>query len=176
MHELGIVFHIIRSVERVCEQNHISQVSAVTLELGQVSGVIPHYLYDAWKWAAAKHEVTASAELKVEEIVALTLCEDCQTTYPTLEHGKTCPTCGSTHTYLLCGQEVLIKEIETPEPESVETGALEPAPTEKNHAHTSSTSAAMPDAVEAAHPLNIAELHAALVASIEKNVAVAWYD
>lgn len=150
MHELGIVFHIIRSVERVCEENHIQHVSAVTLELGQVSGVIDHYLYDAWKWASAKHEVTAGAELKVEEIPALTFCEDCQTTYATLEHGKTCPNCGSAHTYLLQGQEVMIKEIETPEPE--------PSSRPDFAAHSKSASQqGQPDAVEAAHPLNIAD-------------------
>ena len=40
MHELGIVFHIIRSVEEVGRENRIRRVSAVTLELGEVSGVV----------------------------------------------------------------------------------------------------------------------------------------
>ena len=33
MHELGIVFHIIRSVEDVARENNIHRVSSVTLEL-----------------------------------------------------------------------------------------------------------------------------------------------
>ena len=48
MHELGIVFHIIRSVEGVARENNLRRVSSVTLELGEVSGVISSYLTDCW--------------------------------------------------------------------------------------------------------------------------------
>ncbi len=40
MHELGIVFHIIDSVEAVGKENSLQAVSSVTLELGEVSTVI----------------------------------------------------------------------------------------------------------------------------------------
>ena len=40
MHELGIVFHIIRSVEEVGRANQVRHISAVALELGEVSGVV----------------------------------------------------------------------------------------------------------------------------------------
>ena len=52
------------------------------------------------------------AELKIEQIEAVTFCEECQKEYPTVEHGKICPYCGSENTYLLRGNEFLIKEIE----------------------------------------------------------------
>ena len=52
MHELGIVFHIIRGVEEVGRKNRVKRVSAVTLQLGEVSGVVEHYLQDCWRWAA----------------------------------------------------------------------------------------------------------------------------
>ena len=44
MHELGIVFHMIKTVERIAEENVLTSVSSVTLELGEVSGVVPHEL------------------------------------------------------------------------------------------------------------------------------------
>ena len=53
MHELGIVFHIIDSIEEVGRQNKLRRVSTVTLELGEVSGVVDTYLVDCWHWAAA---------------------------------------------------------------------------------------------------------------------------
>ena len=115
MHELGIVFHIIRTVEDACRDNVILRVSSVTLQLGEVSGVVPHYLEDAWRWASNKNPLVAGAELKVEEIPAVTYCEECQKTYETVAHGKTCPHCGSSRTYLVQGQEVMVKEIETPD-------------------------------------------------------------
>ena len=44
MHELGIVFHVIRAVEDIGRQQQLTDVASVTLELGQVSGVVPHEL------------------------------------------------------------------------------------------------------------------------------------
>ena len=45
MHELGIVFHIIRTVEDVAKQNDVSRIRRVTLQLGEVSGVVESYLH-----------------------------------------------------------------------------------------------------------------------------------
>ena len=54
MHELGIVFHVIKSVEKIGEENGLTNVSSVTLELGEVSGAIPHELESCWNWAVKK--------------------------------------------------------------------------------------------------------------------------
>jgi hydrogenase nickel incorporation protein HypA/HybF len=113
MHELGVVFHIIRSVEQVVNENDLSEVRSVTLELGEVSTVIPSYLQDVWKWAVInRSEHMKDAELIIETIPAVTYCESCHKTYGTIEHGKTCPYCGGDDTYLLAGNEFNIKEIE----------------------------------------------------------------
>ena len=45
MHELGIVFHIIRTVEDVARQNDVTRIRRVTLQLGEVSGVVESYLH-----------------------------------------------------------------------------------------------------------------------------------
>lgn len=52
------------------------------------------------------------AELKVEVIPAVTYCESCKGKYKTVEYGKICPYCQSEKTYLLSGNEIMIKEIE----------------------------------------------------------------
>lgn len=112
MHELGVVFQVIKSVENVAADNDVTEVKSVTLELGEVSTVIPAYLTDCWKWAVKRSEVMTDAELIIETIPAITYCEDCEQTYGTVEHGRTCPHCGSEHTYLLQGNEFTIKEVE----------------------------------------------------------------
>ena len=66
MHELGIVFHIINEIEDVGEENELKTVSSVTVEIGEVSGVLHDYLEDCWKWACSKSELMNGAELKVE--------------------------------------------------------------------------------------------------------------
>ena len=112
MHELGIVFHIIKSVEEIGAQNELTKVSSVTLEIGEVSGIVPEYLTDCWKWAAAKSALLTESELKINRIDAVTYCGACGQTYPTVQYAKICPHCGSDRTWLLTGNEVCIKEIE----------------------------------------------------------------
>ena len=112
MHELGVVFYVIDDIEKVAKENNVDRVHSVTLEIGEVSAVIPEYLIDCWNWAVKKHEILADCELRIERIDAVTYCEDCQKNYSTVEHGKICPYCKSENTYLLRGNEFNIKEIE----------------------------------------------------------------
>lgn len=113
MHELGVVFHVIRMVEDVARENDLTEIASVTLEIGEVSGIIESYLQNCWKWSVEKKsEIMHGAKLYVEKIPAVTYCEDCRQTYGTVQYGKTCPHCGSGHTYLLRGNEFNIKEIE----------------------------------------------------------------
>lgn len=112
MHELSIVFNIIETVEELGIENSLKKVSSVTLEVGEVSAVIPEYMTDCWKWAAEKSELLKGSELKVVALQAITYCDSCGNTYPTLEYKKICPRCKSEETYLLTGTEVNIKEIE----------------------------------------------------------------
>ena len=112
MHELGVVFTVLDKIEEVGKENDLKEVKTVVLEIGEVSAIIDEYLLDCWKWAAAKRELTKAAELKIEQIPAVTYCEDCKQTYKTVEFGKICPHCQSEQTYLLQGNEFKIKEIE----------------------------------------------------------------
>lgn len=112
MHELGIVFHVIKTIEQVGEEQHLQNVASVTLEVGQVSGVIPHELESCWDWAVKRTELMPTASLKIETIPAVTHCDGCGQEYATVPQGRVCPHCGSEHTWLLRGSEVTIKEIE----------------------------------------------------------------
>ncbi len=57
MHELGIVFHVIRAVEGIGREQKLTDVASVTLELGEVSGAIPHELVSCWNWAVKRTEL-----------------------------------------------------------------------------------------------------------------------
>ena len=113
MHELGTVFYVLDRVEELAQENDLTEIGSVTLEVGEVSGIIPEYLVDCWKWAVKKRPpVLQNAELKIEKLEAVTYCEACQQTYETMKYAKICPHCGSDRTYLLTGNEYNIKEIE----------------------------------------------------------------
>ena len=112
MHELGIVFHVIKRLEKLAQENDLKEVGSITLEVGEVSGIVPSYLTDFWEYARKKTELFQETELKIEMIHAVTYCQDCKQTYPTMQYGKECPYCHSPNTFLVTGNEYNIKEIE----------------------------------------------------------------
>ena len=112
MHELGTIYYVIDTVEKLMAENDLKEVASITLEVGEVSGIIPSYLQDFWLYARRKTEHFQNTELKVEELKAVTYCQNCGQTYPTMEYAKICPYCKSGNTFLLTGNEYNIKEIE----------------------------------------------------------------
>jgi len=111
MHELGIVFYVVEQVEKVAKENNAKKVLSVTLELGEVSGVIPSYFMDLWNWTIKKHELLQDCQMELVNLQAISYCEDCKKTYETVKHGKKCPYCGSDRTYLVTGNQINLKNI-----------------------------------------------------------------
>lgn len=111
MHEMGTIMYVIRTVNTVCEENKLTKVHSVTLQVGEVSGIIPDYLTDFWQWAIKKEPYLQEAKLLIEPIAAVTRCGDCNATYETVKYAKICPHCASENTWLEQGNEYTIKEI-----------------------------------------------------------------
>ena len=97
MHELGIIVHIAKTLDQVAAENELKKIGSVTLDIGEVSGIVPEYLTECWEFYRKKNPL---------------ICEDCQKTYETVTYGRQCPHCGSYETYLVTGNECSIKEIE----------------------------------------------------------------
>ena len=112
MHELGVVSHIIREVETVAKENNVSKVISLTLEVGEVSTIVPELFKDCFEWSKKKTEYMQECELNLVILAAVTYCQDCGKTYSTTKHGKTCPYCNSNKTYLITGNEVKIRDIQ----------------------------------------------------------------
>ena len=111
MHELGVVFHIADSVVKVAEENGVRRVRRVTLEIGEVSTVVPEYLTDVWDWNCKRVPLLEGCALEIERIHAVTHCDGCGRDYDTVPQGRICPYCGSERTWLLTGNELNIREI-----------------------------------------------------------------
>ena len=112
MHELGLVNYVVKEVDKIAKEQGVERVKSVTLEFGEVSGIVTAYLYDYWNWYSKKFPVFEGSRLYCEEIPAVTWCDDCKITYNTITYGKTCPRCGSGNTWLLRGNEMRIKSVE----------------------------------------------------------------
>ncbi len=112
MHELGVVKHIIDLLYDISKENNLTKIGSVTLEIGEVSLIVPDYIKDCWQYYRKKEPLIENAELKVEILPAVTICETCSKTYETVKYGKICPFCSSPDTHLVSGNEFIIKEIE----------------------------------------------------------------
>ena len=112
MHEMGIVLHLAKTLDQTAEENNLSAIGKVVLQVGEVSGIMTDLFTDAWDYFKTRHPVLKDSELVLETIPAVTWCNACRQRYETLRYGKTCPYCGSGETWLLRGNECIIKEIE----------------------------------------------------------------
>lgn len=69
MHELGIVVHIVRTLEDVAQENSLTDIRKVTLQIGKVSGIEPDYL-DCWEYYKKKVPLLKYSTLDYEWIEA----------------------------------------------------------------------------------------------------------
>lgn len=67
MHELGILYHIVRQVLRIVEENRLTVVDAIVLQVGEHSSVVPKYL-EACYPAAIDGTLLAETKLEIERI------------------------------------------------------------------------------------------------------------
>ncbi len=111
MHELGIVVHVINQIEKLAEERKVTKVISLTLEVGEVSGVVKEYFIDAFNWAIQRTKYMKECKLDLVIIQGVTYCESCKKTYPTTQYGKECPYCHSNKTYLVTGRDVMIKDV-----------------------------------------------------------------
>lgn len=112
MHELGIVLNVIDRVEEIAKENNVKKVTKLTLEIGEVSSIVPSYFSDCFEWAKKKTDYMKDTELEMIILEGLSYCRDCKKTYKTTVYAKKCPHCGSDDTYLVTGDEMRIKDIE----------------------------------------------------------------
>lgn len=112
MHELGIVMNVIKQVEQVAAENSVKQVCRLTMEVGEVSSVVPELFTDCFKWAKKKTTYLKEAELELVILEGISYCRDCKSTYSTTAYAKKCPNCGGGNTYLVTGNEINIKQIQ----------------------------------------------------------------
>ena len=104
--------YLIHRTVGIGEEEGLTKIGSVTLEVGEVSGIMTDLFVDCWNYFKVKHPVLAESELKLVTIPAVTFCGNCGKTYETVKYGKECPYCHSGETWLVDGNQCVIKEIE----------------------------------------------------------------
>ncbi len=110
MHELGVVFEVVKKVEAIVKANGLTQVDTIVLQIGELSSMIPRYV-EACYPAAVDGTKLEATKLKIEILPGKALCNDCNIEYHLNEQQTRCPSCASERFALLGGKEFIIKEI-----------------------------------------------------------------
>jgi hydrogenase nickel incorporation protein HypA/HybF len=110
VHELGIMFNVIRSVENFAQKNGVTKIDTLVLQVGELSPVVPQYI-EACYPAAVDGTLLQETKLKIEIIPGNALCKGCSQVFNLLRNPKVCPHCASEEWETLSGREFMIKEI-----------------------------------------------------------------
>lgn len=110
MHELGIVYEIIKIVDTFAVENKLTKVDKIILEIGELSQAIPRFIESCYP-AAVSETAYEDTKLEIITVPANGECRSCHTVFNVIDHRKICPKCQAEEFSLISGQEFSIKEI-----------------------------------------------------------------
>lgn len=110
MHELGIVYEVIKIVDKFAQENNLTKVDKIVLEIGQLSQAIPRFIEECYP-AAVDETPYEDTKLEIIILPANAKCKACNEIYNIIEYRKICPSCSCEEHKLLSGQEFNIKEV-----------------------------------------------------------------
>ncbi|WGZ93532.1 MAG: hydrogenase maturation nickel metallochaperone HypA [Candidatus Thiothrix putei] len=111
MHEMSLCESVLQVLENEAKRQHFSQVKAVWLEIGAMSGVeieAMRFCFDV----IVRNTLADGATLEIIEIPAQAWCLDCAQTVAIQQRYDACPHCGSYQLQVTQGDEMRIKELE----------------------------------------------------------------
>lgn len=111
MHELGVVFEVIKAVDKVADEAGVDEIGAIVLQIGELSSMIPMYVENCFPAATYEKPRYANTKLEIEVIPGEAQCNECGEIFNVKQYEGYCPTCNSFDKRLLRGREFILKEI-----------------------------------------------------------------
>lgn len=110
MHELSIAIQIVEMAEEETRKAGCQQVTQIELEVGTLSGVEMEALEFAMQ-SAVLGSLAEKARVRIHQVPAMALCNQCQRTFPVEDLFTLCPDCQSYDTQLVRGNELRLKSL-----------------------------------------------------------------
>lgn len=110
MHELGILNSMIHTIERIVNEQGITEVDKLVIEVGELSGIVPRYIEECWP-AARYKTFMENTELELDVVPGIVKCKECGRVFNAVSTDLKCPDCGSQQMEILEGNDMMIKEI-----------------------------------------------------------------
>src|SRR5210317_1554188 len=110
MHELSIATSIVEICVEEAKKADAGKVTAVEVEVGTMSGVIPDALEFSWD-VAVKDTIIGHAQLRITKVSATARCVHCDEEFDLEDAFSPCPACNKFGNDILTGKELKIKAI-----------------------------------------------------------------
>jgi hydrogenase nickel incorporation protein HypA/HybF len=111
MHEVAITQSIIDICEKTARHQGAIAVRAVTVEIGELSGVVPEAVEFCFE-ACSRGTLLEGATLAIRRIPGRGRCNACGEEFPMDSQTFTCPACGEFAPRRISGEELSVKEME----------------------------------------------------------------
>lgn len=93
------------------KDENLTVVRKITLEIGELSGTVPHFITDCYK-AVVADTPFQDTELVIEIVPGIARCNDCQIDFRIDLENLCCPRCFGKNLTPIAGKDLTIKEIE----------------------------------------------------------------
>ncbi len=113
MHELGICAAMRKMVRGIMKDEELTEITRITVEVGSLSGVMPHFLADCWVAVVDGTELQ-DTEFVIEELAGTAQCMDCGEEFTADLNDLSCPKCRGRKLVPLTGRDLTLKEILAP--------------------------------------------------------------
>ena len=118
MHELTVAIQIRRALEAELEsETEMLIATAVRVQVGALSGVVPEALEFAWPHAVADSRALSGARLDIDRIDVQLHCPACDDVYVVSElTSMRCPSCRAAGVQVIAGDELDIASVDLEQP------------------------------------------------------------
>lgn len=107
MHEVSIAHSIIQMIEEIVPQDKKGHVSAVNINVGQLSAIETQALLFAFDIVKAKTRLSKAA-LHITSIEGRGWCSDCGQSFPMQTYATPCSNCDSYRVKIMQGKEMKV--------------------------------------------------------------------
>jgi hydrogenase nickel incorporation protein HypA/HybF len=110
MHELGILSALVSTVEGIVQEEGLTEVEKIVIEVGELSGIVPRYIEQCYPAAVYKTFMEKTV-LELVIVPGIVKCRDCARVFNALATDLCCPACDGQDLEILEGNDMIVKEI-----------------------------------------------------------------
>lgn len=113
MHEISLVQGLFDQLAELAEQNKMSKVVTVTMEIGPLSGVVEDSFRFGFDILSKENELLRGAKLIIHSTTVTYRCISCQRVHEaTSQRPEYCETCGESLLIAEGGDELILQRVE----------------------------------------------------------------